>query len=120
MNKTITTVAALIAEPLLPAGEDTGRGNLSDNFGQSNCVILRESCKLQFSTNAVNAQIAASFRRNRANSRNIENGFESRWGAMPFHQLLRCSAFVSQGFKGRRGNQRAILYSIIGIAFPHY
>ena len=46
MNKTITTVAALIAEPLLPAGEDTGRGNLSDNFGQSNCVILRESCKL--------------------------------------------------------------------------
>ena len=59
-------------------------------FGHSSCVVLRESCKLQFSTNAVNALIAASFRRNRANSCNIENGFESRWGAIPFHQLLRC------------------------------
>ena len=51
---------------------------LSDNFGHSNCVILRDSYKVSFSPSGVNALIRADFCRNRANSRNFKSGFDSR------------------------------------------
>ena len=39
---------------------------LWDNFGHSNCVILRDSYNVSFSPSGVNALIRADFRRNGA------------------------------------------------------
>jgi hypothetical protein len=46
--------------------------------GHANCVILRDSAIPAVSRFAVNALIAATFRRNHANLRSVETGFESR------------------------------------------
>jgi hypothetical protein len=51
----------------------------SDKLGHSDCVILRANrAKALFGLDAVHALIVASFRRNPADLRNIESGFESR------------------------------------------
>jgi hypothetical protein len=57
---------------------------VSDNFGHSNCIILRGSCNWLIFVLHRNAQSNASLRRNCATSRKSETGFDSR---------TRCHAF---------------------------
>ena len=48
--------------------------NVSDKIGQSNYVYLRESCNWPICVSPRNALTSASFRKNRARTRNVEIG----------------------------------------------
>ncbi len=54
-----------------------GMLTFSDKFGHSNCVILRDSCKLPDLHFPPNAQSEACLWRNCAKPRNFQIGFES-------------------------------------------